>query len=183
MNMVEHLATQGIKTLNQVGDPYNSTLWAQGWLSARALNLPADWHKLWHNYTGALNISHVKIQDREDELQWIHSPLGEYSPKEVYLFLYARKEPEEYEWWWKRVWKLKCPTKVCLFLWCLLKNKVLTRENLRRFLAGPSWCPLCKNAEESVDIHVLPCHYLGMELRTQCFDGMVSLLIQPVSLG
>jgi len=75
-------------------------------------------------------ISHVKIQDQEDELQWIHSLHGVYTPKEGYIYIYANKAPEKPSWWWKPLWKLKHPTKAKLFQWCLLANIIPMGENI-----------------------------------------------------
>lgn len=64
-------------------------------------------------------------QDREDELQWIHSPFGEYMGKMGYIFIITCKGPMKYAWWWK----LKCLAKSQLF----------------------QWCPLCKVTDETMD--------------------------------
>jgi hypothetical protein len=57
---------------------------------------------------------------------------------------------QEPSWWWKGIWKIKCPLKSHIFLWCLIKNKVPTWDRMKlRGLEGPGWCPLCKGAEET----------------------------------
>ena len=58
------------------------------------------------------------------------------------------------------VWKGLCPPKVELFLWQLLRGRVMVREVLRRFgvvLNGDSGCPLCNDPIESVDHLFLLC--------------------------
>ena len=68
-----------------------SSIWAQGLMNSQDLNLPIVWNHQWSDYIRALNRSHVKIQDLEDELQWIHSPFGFYTPKEGYILSYMQK--------------------------------------------------------------------------------------------
>jgi hypothetical protein len=36
----------------------------------------------------------------------------------------------ETTWWWKGVWKLNCPPKSKLFMWCLLVKRVPTWDFL-----------------------------------------------------
>jgi hypothetical protein len=53
-------------------------------------------------------------------------------------------------WWWCGLWKLKCPLKENIFMWCAIYNKIPTWENMRkRCIVDPGWCPLCKGDNES----------------------------------
>eukprot|EP00253_Pinus_taeda_P024814 PITA_24814 len=64
----------------------------------------------------------------------------------------------EPEWWAKQIWKLKCPAKARIFLWCLLKKKFPSWDILQsRFMYGPGRCPLCKIEEESINHLFLQC--------------------------
>lgn len=74
-----------------------------------------------------------------------------YTPKTTYLHLIFADILKAWPWWWKSIWKLKCPMKARVFMWCLLENKIPTWDNLqKRQKEGPSWCTLCKNVEESM---------------------------------
>ena len=63
-------------------------------------------------------------------------------------------------WWNKSIWKLKCPAKTRLFFWCILHNKVPTWDFLqKRGKQGPSWCSLCKSADENTQHLFLFCPF------------------------
>eukprot|EP00253_Pinus_taeda_P017324 PITA_17324 len=77
---------------------------------------------------------------------------GGYSPKEGYSYLMEKKGWSVPEWWSKNIWKLKCPMKSRIFLWCMLRRKIPTWDILQsRFFIGPGRCPLCKENEESIN--------------------------------
>jgi len=54
------------------------------------------------------------------------------------------------EWWYLAPWRIKIPTKLILFVWICLMNKILTGENFRlRGGTGSSVCTLCLENEET----------------------------------
>jgi len=66
----------------------------------------------------------------------------------------------EVVWWWKTLWKIKCPPKNKLFMWFVLENKAPTWDNLqKRSFQGPGWYSLCKGEYESVIHLFLHCSY------------------------
>ena len=53
-------------------------------------------------------------------------------------------------WWWKVLWKMKCPLKTKNFSWFLLTGKALTWDVLcLRGREGPGRCYLCKQSCET----------------------------------
>ena len=73
-------------------------------------------------------------------------------------------ELREEVWWWRPLWKLKCPAKTKLFMWCVLNNKVPTWDVLqKRSFQGPGWCVMCKRELETT-------HHL---FYTCCFSSEV----------
>eukprot|EP00253_Pinus_taeda_P033369 PITA_33369 len=61
---------------------------------------------------------------------------------------------------WRIVWKSEAIPKIKFFTWLLLKGKVLTAENLRkRGINGPSRCPSCCSAEETIHHLFLDCPF------------------------
>jgi hypothetical protein len=51
--------------------------------------------------------------------------------------------------WWKRIWKVKVPKKKKI-MWLVLQDKVLTWKDLqKRNIDRPSFCVLCRRAEET----------------------------------
>ena len=82
---------------------------------------------------------------------WAHAENGAYSPKAGYAFLMKKKGWANLEWWAKPLLKLKCPKKVRLFFWCILRKKIPTWDILQsRFKQGPGRCPLCCLDSESI---------------------------------
>ncbi|KAK1564769.1 hypothetical protein Q3G72_011280 [Acer saccharum] len=68
------------------------------------------------------------------------------------------------------IWQGVCPPKVEMFIWQLLKGKVLVSEVLKRFgyVAGITLdCPLCNSGEESIDHLFLHCSWTR-ELWIRC---------------
>jgi hypothetical protein len=68
----------------------------------------------------------------EDELVWKKDPLGSYTPKFGYIALNIDLFQQNPSWWWRGLWKLKCPQKAKIFLWADLNDKIPTWDNLRR---------------------------------------------------
>eukprot|EP00253_Pinus_taeda_P029580 PITA_29580 len=144
----------------KVGDGKNVRIgrdpWA--WKSAVDLGLDFRWHHEWSSFIEELHRSNVRIKSEPDVLLWAHSKSGNYSPKEGYAFLMDQKGWQEPEWWSSKLWKLKCPLKSRVFLWCILKRKIPTWDILqKRFFIGPGRCPLCKAAEESISHLFISC--------------------------
>jgi len=61
---------------------------------------------------------------------------------------------------WKIVWRTEALPKINFFIWLLLKGKILTAENLiKRGINGPSRCPNCCNAEETMHHLFVECPF------------------------
>jgi hypothetical protein len=112
-------------------------------------------------YITDLKRSQIRLRDCEDELIWDSAPSGIYTPKDGYTRLNLDLFQREPVWWWKKLWKLKCPAKTRLFMWNVLSNKVSTWDILqKRNNHGPGWCYLCKSEGEST-LHIfLECRYI-----------------------
>jgi len=149
-DLIEHLNNRGFFFLCQIVDIVNSSIWRQEWLSGDFLALEGRWQEEWRAFrTGLLN-SHIRITNEPDELRWVHSQTGFYSPKKGYDWLMSQKGWEEPNWWAKPLWKLKGPAKTRLLFWCVLQGKVPTWDFLqKRGKNGPGWCSLCKESEET----------------------------------
>ena len=89
-------------------------------------------------YIRELVRANILLTDHEDLLVWEADPEGVYTPKMGYLCLSAGVENRVEVWWWRSLWKLKCPAKSKLFMWCVLNNKVPTWDVLqKRSFQGP----------------------------------------------
>eukprot|EP00253_Pinus_taeda_P004076 PITA_04076 len=162
-SLLRHLDSKGIFTLDQVEKAGHSFIWGQAWKNAEELGLNIRWHDEWAIFVNELLRSNVKIKTDQDVLLWAQGKTGGYSPKDGYYFLMGKKGWLDPEWWAKKLWKLKCPLKSIIFLWCILKRKIPTWDILQaRFFIGPGRCPLCKMEEESINHLFTSC---GVSLR------------------
>eukprot|EP00253_Pinus_taeda_P018691 PITA_18691 len=72
---------------------------------------------------------------------------------------------------WKITWRSEALPKIIFFIWLLLKGKILTAENLsKRGINGPSICPNCCTAEETM------CHlFVECPFARECWNQLSSL--------
>lgn len=92
-----------------------------------------------------------KIEKREspDRIRWGYRPTSQFNVKEAAEIASGASDlPSEKKW--SRLWGQKLWPKITLFLWLLLRGRILTWENLRRRgMTGPSMCVLCHKVEET----------------------------------
>jgi len=173
--LVTDLKDRGLFTLNQVVDPGASSIWNQGWLQGRDLNLVDDRLEEWGRYIRDLLNSSVRLSDSPDELKWVFAQNGVYSPKAGYKWMMSQKGLENPDWWAKSLWKLKGPAKSKLFFWCVLLQKVPTWDFLqRRGRIGPGRCPLCKGSVETAQHLFLLCPF-----NSSLWAEMLSMIKVP----
>ena len=62
---------------------------------------------------------------------------------------------EDNVWVFEELWKIRVPTKITIFAWRLLKERLQTKTNLRRrrVAINDTLCPFCGNSEEN-EAHV-----------------------------
>ena len=147
--MIEKLHSVGVFSLQDIRIPVTSVL-EQARLSTDYIGLVEHEDvSVWNGYSSLLKASHVILSNVNDKLVWNLSKSGIYSPKEGYLHLLDRSELE-FSWWWKVLWKLKCPIKAKKNCWFLFSNKALTWDVLvKKGREGPGRCSLCKLEAES----------------------------------
>ncbi|XP_019162015.1 PREDICTED: uncharacterized protein LOC109158583 [Ipomoea nil] len=84
----------------------------------------------------------------KDAIGWAGSDSGKFSTKSAYSCLAGTDEINK-DWMW--LWKLKCWEKIKVFIWLILKGRLLTNaERFRRHLADSGRCPCCDLEEESL---------------------------------
>ena len=149
--MTDCLHSHGFYYLNDIVNPQTSTFLDQGWLSSDFVGLvDVQDGLIWKGFIAILKVGNIILSGNADELVWIHSKTGKYTPNDGYTQLIKENEDIELIWWWKAVLKLKCPLKSKIFMWFLLSNKALTWDILcRKGREGLGRCYLCKVAEES----------------------------------
>ncbi|KHN09118.1 hypothetical protein glysoja_047752, partial [Glycine soja] len=84
-------------------------------------------------------------QSSRDILWWKPDPNGLFSTRSAYKVLQGAHHSVSQDNVLNTMWKLKIPPKVSAFSWRLLKNRLPSRDNLRkRQVTMPSYsCPLC----------------------------------------
>ena len=98
----------------------------QSWILASSLGLEALDERALADYIRALKQAHILLQEREDKIVWDFDSSAIYSPRASYKKLSVWVVLGEEQWWWKKLWKLNCPPKTRIFMWCVLENKVPT---------------------------------------------------------
>ena len=108
--MLDRLHMAGFQFISDIGIHCLSGLMTQKWLSADTIGFtdPLD-IVAWNGYIATLKSSHVRLSAATDCLIWNLSKSGKYSPKEGYAELMNREVDSI--WWWKVIWKMKCPLK------------------------------------------------------------------------
>ncbi|XP_073355154.1 uncharacterized protein [Aegilops tauschii subsp. strangulata] len=90
-------------------------------------------------------VKDLSLNDCEDTIIWDLEPKGIYTVKSYYNFVNFRGVvPDNII----LIWKANVPQRIQIFLWLLVRNKLLTRDNLlkRQHVADPT-CLLCNEAE------------------------------------
>ena len=114
-----------------------SGLMSQSWLSADSIGFTDPLEiAAWNGYIAILKSSHVRLSLVDDCLIWNISKSGKYYPKDGYAELLNREV--DLIWWWKVLWKMKCPLKTKILSWFLLSGKALT------------WDVLCSRGREGL---------------------------------
>ena len=99
-----------------------------------------DWQKILDD------MGKIDFNSADDLVSWKFGPLGRFSVKSVYNVL-TISDSGPYH---KKIWKGKVPAKIKIFLWLLMNNAILTKDNLlRRKWVGSPICYFC-NQEETV---------------------------------
>ena len=156
--LVLHLNNKDIKYLSQIGDNQHSTIFSQAWITDQQWQLTEEWSIIWKEYIQALIETHIRLREEEDELIWAVSKSGQYVPKLGYYKLIEDKNPDSHKSWWTAISHLQAQPRTRLLMWNILADKIPSGSNLRkRAFAGPSWCVLCRQEEETTPHLFLNC--------------------------
>jgi hypothetical protein len=89
-------------------------------------------------------IANITLTQEPDEFRWNLLRSGQFSVRSHYLALIHVDVPNLN----KRLWKLKVPLKIKIFLWYMRRGVVLTKDNLaKRNWQGSVLCCFCHNDE------------------------------------
>ena len=89
-------------------------------------------------------LASIDLSNEQDEFRWNLVPSGQFSVKSHYLALIHSDVPNLN----KRLWKLKAPLKIKIFLWYLRRGVILTKDNLAKHnWNGSVKCCFCHKDE------------------------------------
>ncbi|CAA7019711.1 unnamed protein product [Microthlaspi erraticum] len=167
-----------------IGDGHSIRFWTDKWLTSRALeenvvtNLPANYgtltaRDLWSQETGwrfdciAPYVSETTclelraiildcVTGVKDRLSWSGNADGQFSVRSAFTLLTSDTTPRpDMEAFFKRVWRVKVPERVRVFLWLVSHQVIMTNvERKRRHLCDSDVCSVCKGGFETI-LHVL----------------------------
>ncbi|WRX11383.1 Ribonuclease H domain - like 9 [Theobroma cacao] len=113
---------------------------------------PFDWEiEAWEHFMECLN--HIQLdEEMEDKLIWKNMPSGHYTPNSFSELALGNNGSEEVLW--REVWARLAPPKVEVFVWQLMKGRIVCKEELvkRNLLhREAAVCNVCNNDVESVN--------------------------------
>lgn len=121
------------------------------------------------NHRAAYEVLKVPIcwSSTEDKLTWPNSKDGNCTVKSGYWSMreclnYQNNNPTSSyihsEVSWKNLWKSKVPERIKQFIWRVKHNEIPTKANLyNKRIAISHRCPVCEDAEESLEHMLLIC--------------------------
>lgn len=116
-----------------------------------------------------------------DSRIWTAEPGGAYSVRSAYKSL-QKNEGLNKDPIFRLLWIPAAPSNICAFTWKVLLNRIPTRMNLLRRHIMPSSevanCPVCLEAEESVDHLFILCPY-AVKVWTLCYCWLGLQLTLP----
>jgi len=128
-----------------------------------------DWSNL------VAQIAPFNLVDGSDSFRWNLTKSGLFTVRSMYLHLINTHTPFRH----KKIWKIKAPLEIKIFLWYLQKEVVLTKDNLaRKNWKGSQKCVGC-NLDESIQYLFLDCHYATVVWR---MVYLATGLTQPKSI-
>eukprot|EP00253_Pinus_taeda_P031554 PITA_31554 len=120
---------------------------------------PGEWtdninREIEEGYLREMDLRKIRNRTGEDILRWGKTMRGSFTVKEAY-FLTTRRNQDEEDQDWKKIWEGKWWPKVTIFAWLVRKGKILTWDKIiKRGFQGPSRCSLCNREAENQE-HLL----------------------------
>ena len=82
---------------------------------------------MWNNLVS--HLSTIDLSQERDGFKWNLDRTSVFSVKSHYLGLINQNTPNQN----KRIWKLKAPLKIKIFLWYLRRDVILTKDNFLKW--------------------------------------------------
>ena len=108
---------------------------------------PSNHHVMYNYY----EVQHKIIQQQgSDRWEWMGDPTGQYSAHNAYNMLTEESAGGSREDYFDKLWSIKVPSKITVFAWRLINDRLPTRKNLQRRQVQLTeiLCPFCRINEE-----------------------------------
>lgn len=107
------------------------------------INVYSDHYQSWLDI--AELVSSIQLSEEEDEMIWQFNCSSNYSSQSLYKIINFRGIKSIHV---PAVWSLKIPPRVHFFLWLVMNNRALTRDNLaKRRKVDDESCLFCSEKE------------------------------------
>lgn len=142
---IKHLFT--LSTCWIIGDGRIISYWYDAWgeqplasIGSRCIDHACSLQKAFSRFPLTISLSEGQL----DELRWKWSTSGDYSAKSIYQVLVTAGR---IKWEFNSIWRYAVPPSVQIFVFFLLKDRLLIREVLlrRHFNLTVATCPLCNS--------------------------------------
>ena len=83
--------------------------------------------------------------------EWTADPIGQYSANSAYNVIMEGAAAVTQEDCFVKLWSIKVPSKIEIFAWRLIRDRLPTRQNLqqRQVQVAKTSCPFCRDSEEN----------------------------------
>ncbi|KAJ4763647.1 RNA-directed DNA polymerase (reverse transcriptase)-related family protein [Rhynchospora pubera] len=139
-----------------------------------------------HQLSQALNHLDTELLSatpQTDTAIWKIQANNLFSTKSLYNFIQTVPKHESK---FKKIWNLKIPPRMVIFLWQLMQNRIATIDTLeKRGWMMPSICYLCKTSEESVQHLFNDCSFTRQtkhKLLASCCPDNLQLFSLPTTM-
>lgn len=106
-----------------------------------------EWKKEWDSLM--CSISQIHLNDEQDKVGWVFGSKNSFFVKSIYNNL-TSNESGLYH---KKIWKGKILAKIKIFLWLILNDSILTKDNmLKRNRHGDPTCCFCRTDESALHL-------------------------------
>ena len=101
----------------------------------------------------------VILNHGADRWEWIADQSGTYSTQSAYEVLWEGAAEENIEECFQVLWKIRIPSKIAVFAWRLLRDRLPTKSNLRarQVQISDMNCPFCRRMEEDASHLFIHC--------------------------
>ena len=101
----------------------------------------------------------IRLSDQKDSLSWSHDKyIGALFVAQGYECIVSSHYASDQSPVLDFLWNLNIPTKICCFIWLLVRDRVLTWDKLQsRGRQGLSLCILCRRGEDTMQHIFVDC--------------------------